>query len=77
MTTVMLIKIPEPWLIPDEDGSRIVDSFTLGMILDVSTKGTHCRVYTPEDANIPFDCLEYLDGDKHELFSPPRNQTKI
>lgn len=64
MTTAILIKIPESWLLPDEDGDRIADSFTLGMILDVSTKGTHCRVYAPEDANIPFDCLEYLSGDK-------------
>jgi len=69
MTTAILIKMPQEWVNPDEDGDKLADSFQLGMTLEVSTKGDHCRVYTPEDANIPFDCLEYVSGDIHPSFS--------
>jgi len=74
MTTAILIKKPEEWERPDEDGDKLADSFQVGMTLEVSTKGNHCRVYVPEDANIPFDCLEYVSGDSHPLFSS-RNMT--
>lgn len=70
MTTVILIKMPQEWANPDVDGDRLADSFQIGMTLEVSTKGTHCRVYTPEDADVPFDCLQYVSGDNHPSFSP-------
>lgn len=66
--------MPESWVMPDEDGDKLADSFQLGMILEVSTKGSRCRVYTPEDADIPFDCLQYVNGDNHPSFSPQTSQ---
>lgn len=70
MTTAILIKMPQEWEIRDEDGDSLADSFQIGMTMEVSTKGSHCRVYTPEDADIPFDCLQYVSGDNHPSFSP-------
>ena len=63
MTTTILREIPKEWLEPDEDGERIADAFAVGMELEVSTKGKHCRVYQPEDADMPYQCLEYVAGD--------------
>jgi hypothetical protein len=68
MTNTILKKIPEQWLSPDEDGDRIADSFSIGMELEVSTKGNHCRVYQPKDADIPFECLQYVSGDFDSRF---------
>jgi len=67
MTEVILRKIPSDWLVV-EDGERLADSFEVGMLLDVSTKGTKCRVYSPEDAFVPFDCLEFVSGDFDKRF---------
>jgi hypothetical protein len=65
MTTVKLIKIPTNWDIKDEDGDKLTDNFSIGMILDVSVKSsTHVRCYEPVDVNIPIDCVQYIDGDK-------------
>jgi hypothetical protein len=68
MTTVKLIKIPTEWEVPDEDGDVLADSFQVGMILDVSIKSNgFCRVYTPEDVNLPLTHVEYIDGDRINL----------
>ena len=65
MTTVKLINIPADWDIEDEDGDKLTDDFSIGMILDVSVKSsTHVRCYEPVDINIPIECLQYIDGDK-------------
>jgi hypothetical protein len=68
MTTVILKKFPDEWLVPDEDGETIAEHFELGMILDVSTKPDHCRVYVPVDADIPYECLQYIEGDYDKRF---------
>lgn len=68
MTEALLRKIPQAWQEPDADGDMLANSFKVGMLLEVSVKGKQCRVYQPEDVNIPFDCLEYVGGDDHPDF---------
>ena len=64
MTTVKLINMPTNWDIKDEDGDKLTDNFSIGMILDVSVKSsTHVRCYEPVDVNIPIDCVQHIDGD--------------
>tara|TARA_R110002153_G_scaffold168996_1_gene321750 strand:+ start:2316 stop:2603 length:288 start_codon:yes stop_codon:yes gene_type:complete len=68
MTTAIIRRIPYEWQEMDEDNERISDSFHIGMEVEVSTKGDHCRIYQPEDVDIPFNFLEYVDGDYDERF---------
>lgn len=60
MLDIKLIKIPDEWLIPDEDGD--VTKLKTDTVYRASDKGAHFRIYEPEDINIPKEIAVVLEN---------------
>ena len=56
MLTIKIKKLPELMTIPDADGD--VTALKVGAEYEASDKGSHYRIYTPEDVNIPKEMAE-------------------
>lgn len=61
MDLIKIKKLPENWLIPDEDGW--VTELKENVEYLAADKGDYYRIYTPEDCHIPKENVEVVEVD--------------